>query len=137
MNCISYFNILLTVFKIDIENLNCTNVCWKTSTPINHLFHCCIIIFPMYRLLSKQLYETWIKIFWTCSCMCWMSTEFNMAVNYAVPTTIVRNLLQRVYAQSFFGTEIPTKTLIFLLPWISPWFSLFFCFLPHPMHSRC
>jgi len=56
----------------------------------------------MYRLLSKQLYETWIKIFWTCSCMCWMSTEFNMAVNYAVPTTIVRNLLQRVYAQSFF-----------------------------------
>ncbi len=35
-------------------------------------------------------------------------------------------LLQRVYEQSIFWRRNPTKTLGFLLPWISPWFSVGF-----------
>ncbi len=34
----------------------------------------------------------------------------------------------------FIWRRNPTKTLGFLLPWISPAFSLVFCFLPHPSH---
>jgi hypothetical protein len=40
-------------------------------------------------------------------------------------------VLQRVYAQSFFWLRNPTKTLGFLLPWISPWiFVGFYAFFP-------
>ena len=46
-------------------------------------------------------------------------------------------LEQKVYAQSFFlGAEIQPKHLVFCYLGFLPGFSLVFCCLPHPMHSR-
>ncbi len=41
-----------------------------------------------------------------------------------------------LHAQSLFWRRNPTKTLGFLLPWISPCFFVGFLLSPHPMHSR-
>jgi hypothetical protein len=45
-------------------------------------------------------------------------------------------VLQRGYAQSFFGRRNPTKTLGFLLPWISFWISVGFM-LSSPPYAHC